>query len=299
MELRQLMSFQAVADTGSFTRAAEQLGYVQSNVTAHIQALEHELAVVLFDRLGRRVQLTSAGQRLLEYANQILALASEAHSMVSAGSTSKIVISAPESLCAYRLPALLRETRQRLPQVQVAFRPIPANLLRQQVLAGTIDVAFSLEPQSENEGLYCETLAQEPIVLLAPPEHYLAQQQQVVVSDLQAESLLLTEAGCAYRVRFEQVLRAAAIVPQQVLEFSSVEAIKQCVVAGMGIAVLPQITVARELAQGDLVALPWASDDLSMSSQMIWHAKRWCSPTMSEFLALARECLSQSSTANQ
>lgn len=289
------MSFRAVADTGSFTRTAEQLGYVQSNVTAHIQALEQELDVILFDRLGRRVQLTSAGQHLLEYASQILRLAAEAQSKVSAGSANKILISAPESLCAYRLPALLRKTRQQLPDLQVQFSPMANTNFRQHILAGTIDLAFTLEPLSQADNLYCEALSQEPIVLLAPPDHPLAQGQQVGVHDLDRETLLLTEASCAYRMRFEQALHASAFVPQHVLEFSSVEAIKQCVIAGMGVAVLPKIAVARELAQGDLVELAWAGEDLTMSSQMIWHAKRWSSPAFKQFLDLARQCLGQAS----
>src|SRR5262245_13626548 len=129
MELRQLLTFQTIAETGSFTRAAERLGYVQSNVTAHIQALEGELGVVLFDRLGRQVRLTLAGRRLLDYAGRILTLADEACDAVSHALSGEVLISAPETLCAHRLPVLLRLARSELPHAQVIFRPLPASTL--------------------------------------------------------------------------------------------------------------------------------------------------------------------------
>lgn len=298
MELRQLLTFQTIVETGSFTRAAERLGYVQSNVTAHIQALEGELDVVLFDRLGRQVRLTQAGRRLLDYARRILRLADEACDAVSDALAGEVLISAPETLCAHRLPALLRLARMELPQVRVIFRPLPATTLRQQVWAGEIDVAFTLEPPRPTPGLHVESLAREEILLVAPPNHMLVAASAVGPPDLLGEPLLLTEAGCAYRVSFEQALEAAGVTPRERLEFSSVEAIKQCVIAGMGLAVLPAVTVARELAQGELTALNWAGPPLTMTTQLIWHAKRWCGPTLSAFLALARQALTAGSSGS-
>lgn len=291
MELRQLATFNAIAQTGSFTRAAERLGYVQSNVTAHIQSLESELGVVLFDRMGRQVRLTRPGERLLDYAGRMLALADEARDAVNDSVAGEVVISAPETLCAHRLPALLRLARRELPQVRVIFRPFPATTLRQQVWAGEIDLAFTLETPYESPGLHVEPLAREDILLVAPPDHLLASASTVAPSDLGGESMLLTEAGCAYRVVFEQAMEAAGVVPRETLEFGSVEAIKQCVMACMGLAILPRVTVARELERGDLVALAWNGPSLTMTTQLVWHAKRWCGLTLTAFLALAREAL--------
>jgi DNA-binding transcriptional LysR family regulator len=291
MELRQLATFRTVAEMGNFTRAAEHLGYVQSNVTAHVQALERELGVVLFDRLGRQVRLTLAGRRLLDYAGRILALADEASDAVNDTGAGEVRISAPETLCAHRLPALLRLARSELPLARVVFRPVAAGTLRQQVWAGELDVAFALELPYPTPGLHVESLAREEILLVASPDHALVTAAAVAPADLLGVPVLLTEAGCAYRVRFEQALAAAGVTPREMLEFSSVEAIKQCVIAGMGLAVLPAVTVARELAQGELAALRWVGPSLTMTTQLIWHAKRWCGPTLSAFLALARQAL--------
>src|SRR5215210_5308545 len=117
MELRQLETFRAVAGPLSFTRAAVTLGYAQSSVTAQIQALEAELGVALFDRLGRRVALTEAGQRLLEYADRLLSLADEARAAVAEGAepAGTLTVGAPETVLTYRLPRVLQRYRATFP----------------------------------------------------------------------------------------------------------------------------------------------------------------------------------------
>src|SRR4051794_12258342 len=113
MELRQLAAFDAVVRTGSVTRAAVELNYVQSSVTAQIQALEADLGVRLFDRIGRRLALTEAGRHLAPIAQRMLALMDEAREAVvqPASPRGTVTISAPESVCTYRLPALMQRCR--------------------------------------------------------------------------------------------------------------------------------------------------------------------------------------------
>lgn len=294
MDLRQLTTFRMVATTLSFTRAAAALNYVQSSVTAQIQALEEELGVPLFDRLGKRVALTDAGKRLLWYAEKLLALADEARAAVTGATeiVGTLTISAPETLCTYRLPALLRQMRERYPGVRLLFRPLPAIELRRSVVEGVIDVAFLLDVPFQAGGLAVEPLIYEPLVLIAPPAHRLARASAVRPADLEGEPVLLTEAGCAYRGLFERALSQAGIYPSSTLEFGSVEAIKQCVIAGMGLSVLPAVVVAADIAQGRLVALNWTEPGFGVLTQMAWHRDKWQSPALSSFLALSRELLS-------
>src|SRR5579859_875958 len=294
MELRQLATFRAVAETLNFTRAAAALGYVQSSVTAQIQALEEELGTPLFDRLGKRVLLTDAGRRLLAYADRMINLAEEARAVVgeSTDPMGTLVISAPETLCTYRLPALLREFRSRYPRVRLLLRPAPFAEVRRLVAEGTLDVAFALEePGPSSASLHVEPLLTEEIVIVAPPEHPFAARQRVVTADLEGEPLLLTEIGCTYRNLFERVLAAGGVRPAATMEFSSIEAIKQFVMAGMGIAVLPEVTVAADIAAERLVALRWAGDELRIVTQIIWHKDKWLSQALVAFLETAREVL--------
>lgn len=294
MELRQLATFRTVAETLNFTRAAAALGYVQSSVTAQIQALEEELGTPLFDRLGKRVTLTEAGRRLLVYAEKMVSLAEEARAAVCDGAEpmGTLTISAPETLCTYRLPGLLREFRSRYPQVRLLLRPAPFAELRRLVAEGVLDVAFTLEePAPSPTSLHVEALLTERLMLIAPPEHALAARQRVVAADLDGEPVLVTETGCSYRNLFERVLAAGGVRPATTLEFSSIEAIKQFVMVGMGVAVLPEVTVAADIAEGRLAALRWAGDELRIVTQMVWHKDKWFSPALAAFLATTREVL--------
>jgi DNA-binding transcriptional LysR family regulator len=293
IELRHLATFRAVAAARSFTRAAAALGYAQSSVTAHIQTLEADLGVALFDRVGKQIALTASGERFLVYAMQLLQLAEEARAVVADTDEplGTVTISAPESVCTYRLPTLLQTFRERFPQARVVFRPSRAAALCRRVREGEIDVAFVLEEPLQVAGLTAEPLVREPIALVAPPGHGLAGQAAVRPHDLAGESLLLTEAGCAYRLLFEHILAEAGVTARETTEFYSVEAIKQCAAAGMGLAVVPAIAVERELAQGQLVALAWAGPQLEVVTQLVWHTKKWQSPALRAFLQLARELL--------
>ena len=291
MELRQLNMFKMLATTLSFTRTAAALGYVQSNITAQIQALEEELGTPLVDRLGKQIALTDAGQRFLPYVEQVLTLVEEARMAVSGQSepTGTLIISAPESLCTYRLPLLLSSFQRRYPQVRLVFRPCPVDELRRQVSEGILDVAFVLEEPLQAKGLIVEPLVREPLLLVAAPDHPLTQRTEICPTDLDEEHLLLTEIGCPYRNLFLRSLAADGVYPTTVLEFTSVEAIKQCVVARMGITLLPKVVVERELASGQLAALSWRDAELHVITQMIWHREKWVSPALQVFLIMARE----------
>jgi DNA-binding transcriptional LysR family regulator len=105
-------------------------------------------------------------------------------------------------------------------------------------------------------------------------------------ADLAGQMLLLTEAGCGYRATLDQILALQNIRPANVTEFSSVEAVKQCVIAGMGLALLPAIVVSRELRQRQLKALAWAGPSLDIATHILWHKDKWVSPAMAAFKEL-------------
>lgn len=293
MDLRQLTIFRAVAKHLNFTRAAASLNYVQSNVTTQIHVLEEELGVPLFDRLGKQVVLTDAGLHLLGYAERLLDLAEEAQSVISSGMEPQgtLKIGASETLCTYRLPALLGAFRTQYPRVHLIFRPSPITELRRLVHEGVIDVAFVLEDIDRESGLADEPLACESAWLLAAPGHPLVGQKQVTPADMAKADLLLIEAGCCYRDLFERILNKSGVSPATIMEFGSVEAVKQCVMIGLGLTVLPSFAVASEVSQGRLCKLPWAGPELDMVTHVVWHKDKWLSPALNAFLVLTRSLL--------
>ena len=312
VELRQVATFRAVADELSFSRAAVKLGYVQSSVSAQVAALEKEFGVPLFDRLGRRIALTDAGEVMLAYSQRLLALAEETREAVadaraSSGEvTGSLTVSAPETLLTYRLPALLALFHERHPRVRISVRPSAVGRLvggvRRALEEGAVDVAFVLDGPLEGRlrgtNLAFEALVAEDVSVVAPASHALANSSVALPKDLWGETVLLPEApesGCAYRGQFERHLAEADVVPRETMEFQSIEAVKRCVAAGMGISVLPSVAVGSELEGGVLATLGW-DEPFEVLTQMSWHEGRWKSPALRTFLEAAGEVFSTTSS---
>jgi DNA-binding transcriptional LysR family regulator len=295
MEVRQLEIFRTLAQELNFTRTAERVHTVQSNVTAQIKALEEELGVPLFDRLGRRVTLTDAGRNFLPFAEQALAAMQQGQRSVQSGAepSGPLRVGVPESMLAYRLPQVLRIFHRRFPHVELIFRPQFDEVLPVMLESGKLDMAVCMIEASPNPAIKSIPLRTERIFLLAHPSHPLAARRTVKASDLAGQSLLLTESGCGYRLRLDRQLAMQNIRPGNVTEFSSVEAIKQCLLAGMGLGLLPAIVVARELRQHQLEGLHWAGTPLDIDTHILWHKDKWISPAMAAFMELVQEKLEE------
>lgn len=286
MEMRQLQIFVALAEELNFTRTAERLHTVQSNVTSHVRHLEEELGAQLFDRFPRRLVLTDAGTRFLPYALRVLTTVDEARRTIQFGEepAGPLRIGAPESILTYRLPRALRRFRQRHPHVMLMLRPYVDWPLSAPLQNGEFDLAIRIADTVGEKTLGSRRIGAERIVLVAAPKHPLVGRATVRPRDLSEQHLLLTEEGCAYRKKFERILHARAIKPHSVGEFASVEAIKQCATLGMGIALLPEIVVASEIRSGALRVLAWRGPDVSMSTHVVWHKDRSMTPAMRGFL---------------
>ncbi|GCL70660.1 LysR family transcriptional regulator [Paenibacillus naphthalenovorans] len=293
MELRQLNTFCTVASTLNFTRAAEVLNYVPSNVTMQIKALEEELDVRLFDRLGKQLVLTSAGKRFLIHARSVLDKLDEARSVVhdNESLSGTLTISANEVICAYRLPAVFRHFRSQHPSVRLIFRSVPNQELKQSLFEGNSDIVFMLDEPIRSSGLAVELLLEETFRLFAAPDHPLARQKELQLEDFHGEVFLTNEKGCPYRTMFDRSFEKEGIDSITYLEFQSAEAIKQCAISGIGIAFLPEIVTEAEVERGELVALPWQIPDLHVYTQMLWHKDKWLSPILLSFIEAAREVL--------
>ncbi len=271
MELRLLVTFEKVATVLSFTQAAAELTYAQSSVTSQIRALENSLGTELFDRLGSRIRLTEAGERLLPYARRIIELNDEAKAAVAGAEepAGTINVGTMESLTSYRLPALLELFHHRYPQVKLSLRPTLGDETRQALRQGVYDIGFLMERETSHPGLQSEVLAPEPLVLVCAPRHPLARAAGLETADLSDVQLVGTEPGCPYRDLFERELRERTGSPPPFMEFGTIEATKRGVAGGLGIALLPRMAVREELASGVLVALPWEAP-FQLYTQVAW-----------------------------
>jgi DNA-binding transcriptional LysR family regulator len=287
MEVRQLEIFRTLAEELNFTRTAERVHCVQSNVTGQIRSLEDELGAQLFDRLAKRVVLTEAGKRLLPYAEKVLVTLGEAkHALSSRGSapSGPLRVGAPESVLTYRLPRVLRKFRKQYPEVELIFRPYEDANLVAPLETGHLDVTIWMADEIANERLSSIHLRTERVIFVAGKMHPLAAKAKVVPEDLRGQRMLLTEAGCAYRKKLDDLLSLRGIRPKNTTEFNSVEAIKGCAALGMGVALLPEIVVAAELREDRLTALRWSGPSMDISTQVIWHRDKSISPALDAFV---------------
>jgi DNA-binding transcriptional LysR family regulator len=296
MEVRQLQIFRTLSDELSFTRTAEKVHTVQSNVTAQIKALEEELGTPLFDRLGRRVTLTDAGRNFLPFASQALAAMEHGQRALKNGAepSGPLRIGSPESVLSYRLPEVLHAFRRHFPHVELIFSPYyTSTTLAPGLEAGKLDMAIYMTDSKFSANIKSIRLRTEKVFLLAEPSHPLASKAAVKPSDLAGQNLLLTETGCSYREKLDRTLAMANIRPANVTEFYSVEAIRQCVSLGMGLGLLPGIVVERDLHQHRLKALNWAGPSLDIATHILWHKDKWISPAMAAFMKMVKDKLQE------
>jgi DNA-binding transcriptional LysR family regulator len=290
MELRQLKIFQTMAEVRNFTRAAELLGYAQSNITTQIRLLEEEFGTRLFERLGKRVSLTPDGEKLLHHANQILKLSSETKDMMAKSHllSGTITVAVAESLCVFRLPVLFKEYCKHYPQVRLVIRMgIPADFHRW-VRNNTVDLAFFLDSKISSADLVAQTLCEEPMVIVGEPGHRLGKKGYTEVRDIGAETFIFTECGCSYRAAMQKCLAEHKVEPYATYEFGSIEAIKQFAASGLGIALLPRAAVTTELSCGKLADLNWTGPKIEMFTQLVYHKNKWISPALASLLELVK-----------
>ena len=288
MELRQLKIFVTVAEERSFTRAAQLMGYAQSNITTQVRLLEEEFNTRLFERLGKRIALTADGEKLLYHAKRLLRYSSEIkETMTSSPEPAGMLnIGIAESLCIFKLPALLKEYSRLYPQVKMIIRQGTPLDFQRWLHDNTIDVAFSLDGIINDTDLISRILCEEPMIIVGNNEHPLVAKGFIELNDICQESFIFTERDCSYRSVIEKYFAEFKIQPISSYEFDSIEAIKQFVLSGLGIALLPNAAVEKEISAGNMVDLKLIKPKIEMYTQIAYHKNKWLSPALTSLLDL-------------
>lgn len=290
MELRQLRTFVSVAQLLSFNGAAQALNYAQSTISTQIRLLEEEFGKPLFDRLGKSIVLTQAGEVLLRYADKMLAMEKETLTQVAGWEEAhgSITIRAPQSLSIYALPPVLKQFKDHYPRVGLEISSC-ALTLQQELRSGIIDLAFLLADSIQEHDLIAEVLSFEKLFLVAGSGHALADVSSLQVKDLDGHTVFLPTQDCSYKMLFEQMLTEEKVVPGSILALNSIEAIKHCVRRGIGVTLIPEMAIKRELAAGELVRLPWVENEMETAILMIRHKDKWIPPALRMFMDLVRD----------
>ena len=264
MDLRQLEILRAVAQTGSFTSAGEQLHLSQSAVSRQILLLEEELNEQLFLRLGRKIRITPAGttllglsQRMFEDLEQTRAAILDTQQTVKG--TLRLV--GGMTVCLYVFPPLLKAFRKQHPGVDVKLMPGATPRLIRQLRSGTADLGLLTLP-IDDPALVSVPVMREELLLVTAPQHPLARKRQVTPQDLARQPFVLFEAGSGTRRAIEEFFVSEDIAPTVVTETENVEIIKALVRINMGVTIIPYQAVAREVRAGTLFCARIAGQQL-------------------------------------
>jgi len=258
MEIHQLRYFVAVAEEGSFSRAAAREHVAQPSLSQQIQKLEAEMDQRLFDRLSRSVVVTEAGKCLLEYARRILVEIAEARRCLDdlkRDIAGRLTIGAIPTMAPYVLPKLIRKFQARYPQVDLEILEDTTESLALRLEDGTLDIALMSTCQ-QSPALEPHPLGKEVLLVLLSNQHRLAKKKKITWSDLTGEKFLLLHEVHCLSAQVCRLLATHNLRPELALRGAQLTTIAQMVATGMGVSLVPQMMVEHELPSG-CVALPF------------------------------------------
>ncbi|MFJ3955973.1 LysR family transcriptional regulator [Streptomyces libani] len=290
MDTRLLRTFVTLARAGSFTAAARDLHLAQSTVTVQIRTLEKELGTPLFDRMPSGTVPTRAGQRLLEEAEDVLDAVARLRATAAASASAsagqhdaergtaegQVVVGAGDSLCSARLPGVIAALRRAHPRLEVQLHAVSTAEAVDGLRTGRLDLALLLEPEVAENDLLAHRIANEPLAYVASPGHPLAG-RAADWDALSQECFFVHEEGCSYSDRLVRTLLGLPGARPRITRFGSIDAARSCVAAGLGLTLLPRVTVEGHLREGRLTMVE-GPEAPPVPVQLVRHRRRWFAP---------------------
>ncbi len=294
MNIADLETFRAVAQEASFSRAAQKLGRTQPAVSQAIRRLEQELEETLFDRSSRDGTLTDAGRVLLEYAEKLLNLRTEARlALVELREKhrGKLSVAANEFTCLYLLPVLHRFRRLH-PMIHVAVQRslasrIPADVLRNNIELGVLSFRPD-DPMLRSIVVYRDELA-----FVVHPQHPLASEREISIGQLGPESFVAHIVASPYRAKVLQSFKRYKIPLHMDVQLPTIEAIKKFAIMGNGVALVPGICVEAELARGELVRIRVRELRFERKLRIVYRKSKSLSHAARAFLRVAESAAAE------
>lgn len=289
MTLRHMKIFCAVcAANCNTTRAAESLNMTQPAVSLAIKELERYYGIVLFDRMGRRLQITAAGERFLQYALRITAqfedMEREMHNWDSAGI---LRVGASITIGSQFLHRYVKAFYHRYPSTEVQAIVSSSDKLEQEILCNKLDFAL-IEGISHNPAMHTEEYMEDRLSIIASPKEGYQQGQRLTMEEFKQQRFLLREHGSGTREVFESAMATAGISVTPIWEATSTTALVNAVINGLGIAVLPYRMIQGVVRQGLAVTIHVDGMDFRRSFYIIHHKDKYLTPAAKAFLDLCR-----------
>jgi len=298
MSDRRLQVFHTVAGVLNFTRAAEILHMTQPAVTHQIRQLEADFNTRLFDRVNNKIALTPAGEQVLDYASRILSLYDDMHESVklmTGDRSGLLTLGASTTIAEYMLPELLGGFRHEFPDVHVRLRVANTDAIVALVADSSIDLGI-VEGEVQKQHLVVEDCQMDKLVVIMPSDHALVKKLSVEPGEIAQYPYIQREAGSGTRSVIASFLQQHGMsedLLQNSFELGSTEAIKGAVQAGMGISIVSETTVKKEVELGLLVMKP-LSPSLLRPFYFVRQRQQFRLRLMDELFAYARQYCTQS-----
>ena len=253
----QVEGFLEIARQRNLSRAAEALHVTQPALTARLKLLEDDLGILLFERSHRGMRLTEAGSAFLPYAEQAVEALETGRSLVgehARGTTGRLTIGAAPAVGAYVLPGLLARFVARFPDVRLVVRTGHSEEIADLVARAELDLGLIRE--LHHAGIVVTPVYEDELLLVVPPHHEFAHLRRIDLEHLASITLVLFDRTSSYYDLTNAIFRGAGVTPRSIIELDSVEAAKQVVRQGLGVAFLPATAVAADIARGVLRVIP-------------------------------------------
>jgi DNA-binding transcriptional LysR family regulator len=292
MNLDQIRNFYEVAVHRSFTLAAEKLFRTQPAISTQVRMLEEELGEKLFDRIGKKVCLTQAGELLFGYAERLLRLHDEAKLAITelnASPRGKILIGANEATCLYVLPQLFALFKEKYPEVQISIYRNFSKKVVDKILENQLDFGIVTLPVPDRD-LHVMPIAEDELWLITSPGHPLADRTTVALEDVVSYPFIFHKAGTT-RERLVKQLGPLWEKMNISMELASIETIKKFVSIGMGISIVPKSYVSDEMERGTLRLVRMRNFKLIRKLGLIHRKNRYMSHASKAFLDVVEESL--------
>ena len=282
MELRNLITFTHVAELGSFTKAAEQLGYSQSTISFQIKQLEEELDCLLFERINHTISLTERGRELVSYAHQVRALTDEFKENLNKEEelSGHIHIVTPDSVCDDMITTNYIDFHNKFPNISIKFTTADTLVMFDMLDHNEADIIITLDTHSYNKDYVIAKEEQLSMHFVASSNSKFAGKKNLKIKDIINEPFILTEYGQGYRRVLDKELAKRSLEITPILEIGRTDMITSLVAKGDMISFLPDFVTKEYLDSGELCYLDIKDMNMEIWKQLIYHKNKWMSKTL-------------------
>ena len=291
MDIRNINTFLRVAELKSFTKAADELNYVQSTVTMQIQQLEKELGYPLFDRIGKKVSLTSLGMEFLTYAYEIVHAVEKAETLGrnSDNAHGILRLGVSESILFGALADFLPAFKEKYKNLDLRIKTGHTTELLEQLKQNQLDMLYLSANLNTDPDLRCHYVHREYMVFLSGAGHQLTAHKKISLKELMQHDFLVTEREGICYGRLRELTAQYNVMLRDSVEIDNISMIADLVEKGMGLAFLPEYAVKRRLEKGALFKLDVDVPPQIYYSQVLCHKNRWMSPFMTGLLEMIKK----------